>query len=156
MFSSSFSLVLFAVFPIVVVFRVAYLAENDFYCSVVDFLNEKYGKFFLHLTFACSIFTWYLVETGRADLTENAFIVGVIYFLVLTATNLRVYDPFGLIFFLGGNVVIFALLIKDLFNIGGIYPVFIFSMLYSVYNLVFLNLHHIARFLNIKIDERKS
>lgn len=86
---------------------------------------------------------------------ENPVSLGIVYFLVLTASNLRVYDGFGIVFMLVGNVVVYATLERELFDAGGIYYVFVFNVLYCIYSLIFINLHHIMKFLDIKILEKK-
>ena len=155
MFDSPFSIMVFSVFPIFFIFRFAYLAENESFCNLIDCLNEKYGKFFIIATLCCTLFTLYLDQSGQTDFMENPVSLGIVYFLVLTASNLRVYDGFGIVFMLVGNVVVYAALERELFDAGGIYYVFVFNVLYCIYSLIFINLHHIMKFLDIKILERK-
>lgn len=155
MFDSPFSIMVFSVFPIFFIFRFAYLAENEDFCNLIDYLNEKYSKFFTTATLCCSLFTLYLAQIHQTDLMQNPVSLGIIYFLVLTASNLRVYDGFGIVFMLAGNLVVYAVLERELFDAGTIYYVFIFNVLYCIYSLIFINLHHIMKFLNIKIFERE-
>lgn len=155
MFDSPFSIMVFSVFPIFFIFRFAYLAENESFCNLIDCLNEKYGKFFIIATLCCTLFTLYLDQSGQTDFMENPVSLGIVYFLVLTASNLRVYDGFGIVFMLVGNVVVYAALERELFDAGGIYYVFVFNVLYCIYSLIFINLHHIMKFLDIKILEKK-
>lgn len=155
MFDSPLSIMFFSVLPIFFIFRFAYLAENESFCNLIDCLNEKYGKFFIIATLCCTLFTLYLDQSGQTDFLENPVSLGIVYFLVLTASNLRVYDGFGIVFMLVGNVVVYAALERELFDAGGIYYVFVFNVLYCIYSLIFINLHHIMKFLNIKILERK-
>ena len=139
MFDSPSSIMLFSVFPAFFIFRLAKLSENEDFCNLIDYLNKKYSKFFLTATLCCSLFTLFLVQSHQTNLMENPVSLGIIYFLVLTASNLRVY----------------AAIERELFDAGGIYYVFIFNVLYCIYSLIFINLHHIMKFLNIKIFERK-
>lgn len=155
MFDSPSSIMLFSVFPAFFIFRLAKLSENEDFCNLIDYLNEKYSKFFITATLCCSLFTLYLAESHQTDLMENPVSLGIIYFLVLTASNLRVYDGFGIVLMLAGNLAVYAVIERELFDAGGIYYVFIFNVLYCIYSLIFINLHHIMKFLNIKIFERK-
>ena len=155
MFNSSSIMIACAVFPTLFIFRICYLSENEQYLSLVSNLNKKYGKLFLYATLCCAVYTLYLAGSGRTDLTENAPGIGIVYFLVLTATNLHVYDGFGILFMLFGNVVVFAAFVRELFDMGGLYYLVIFNVIYCIYSLVFVNLHHIAKLLNIKIDAGK-
>ena len=155
MFNSPLSIMVFSVLPIFFIFRFAYLAENESFCNLIDYLNKKYSKFFLTATFCCSLFTLFLVQSHQTNLMENPVSLGIIYFLVLTASNLRVYDDFGIVLMLVGNLVVYAAIERELFDAGGIYYVFIFNVLYCIYSLIFINLHHIMKFLDIKILERK-
>ena len=104
MFNSPLSIMAFSVLPIFFIFRFAYLAENESFCNLIDCLNEKYGKFFIIATLCCTLFTLYLDQSGQTDFLENPVSLGIVYFLVLTASNLRVYDGFGIVFMLVGNV----------------------------------------------------
>ena len=71
MFDSPSSIMFFSVFPAFFIFRFAYLAENEDFCNLIDYLNEKYSKFFITATLCCSLFTLYLAESHQTNLVEN-------------------------------------------------------------------------------------
>ena len=145
----------FVLLPALFIYRLCYLSENERFRSLVNYINDKSGKFFLNATFCCALYAFYLANTNQTDLILNPFSIGFVYFLVLTASNLRVYDGFGILFMLFGNGIVFAAFARELFNSGGLHYVLIFSAVYCIYSLIFTNLHRITKFLNIKIGEGK-
>ena len=155
MLNSSLIIIPFVLLPALFIYRLCYLSQNERFCSLVNYINDKMGKFFLNATFCCALYAFYLSNTNQTDLILNPFSIGFVYFLVLTASNLRVYDGFGILFMLFGNGIVFAAFARELFNSGGLYYVLIFSAVYCIYSLIFTNLHHITKFLNIKIGEGK-
>lgn len=155
MFNSSAIIILFAVFPAFFIIRLAGLYENTRFRTVLDYINGKAGNFFMYVIFGGALFTVFCQAINQGDILENPVILVIAYLLLLTASNLSAFDGFGILLMLFGNVIAYAAIAKAMLGMGGFYYLVMFNAVYCVYSLLFLNLHNLARFLNIKINEGK-
>lgn len=155
MFNSSAIFVVSAIFPAFFIIKIAGLYENKQFSTVINYLNEKAGVFLNFVILAWSLYTLYFVSTNQVEMVENPVIYGIAYFALLTVSNLGLYSGFGVLMLLFGNVIGYAAMLKAMQGFGGFYYLVMFNAVYCVYSLMFLNLHNLARFFNIKINEGK-